>query len=177
MDTMIRRFSVLWLAACCALALTACGGDSDSGSAGGAGDAASGEQAAAQPERGNISGTGSDERRLYMVRELEASVDLPDLYPADAPAYPGTKPSTTQEMADGSISVQFGVDDSVPRVIEWLRDHMDEQGWELQSEHEMPTGVAMLARKGDRDLKVLVTTVGTTEEHVTMLGVVVTPES
>jgi hypothetical protein len=114
---------------------------------------------------------------LSLVRELDAKVDIPDYYPSDAPRYPGRRPSTARIMKDDSVSVQYGLPDSVANVNAWARAFMNEHDWEIQEEFSASNSEGMTAMKGKRRLLISIALLGTDDEHVTLLGINVTPES
>ena len=113
-----------------------------------------------------------------VAAELRQQVELPDYYPADAPVYPGTKPSRVKVMDNGQISAQFGTEASVDDVVGFMRSKLPELGWKLGAETEMPGGWLLQGTKADRRILVLVSRIkGGESGDITIIAVDVTGEA
>jgi hypothetical protein len=161
-----------------AMLVVACGGGEEGTQAAGGTPGAGQADSATAPELplGSITNSPANQA-LSLVRELDAKVDIPDYYPSDAPRYPGRRPSTARIMYDDSVSVQYGLPDSVAKVNEWARAFLDENGWQIQDELSMSRGESMTAMKGERRLNIFISLVGTVDENLTLVSINVTPES
>jgi len=160
--TELRRSQAIVLALVCAcLALPGCSGDEDLDSAprapatqatpGAAPEAPSAPESAATPESAAPSATG----RPGVEERLRATIEVPDYYPEDGPVYPGAKPSQSQQMPNGKLSLMFGTDAPVEEASRVMIEASEAKGWEIVSTDEFDGGILTRAQKGGRDLMIL----------------------
>jgi hypothetical protein len=182
MNSAYQRIWAVVLCLAMATLVVACGGDDEEKKPEAATKARPAAKAqrpdrAPEPAPSDIGHREATARAERFVDELKVKVELPDYYPGDAPVYPDTPPSAATVLPRGSVSVQFGTTDSAADVKAWVLDFLPTYGWQLTAEQDVSGGSVILAIKGQRQLKVLVSTVGTMDDQLTMLAVDVTPES
>ncbi|HJN07688.1 MAG TPA: hypothetical protein QF564_03290 [Pirellulaceae bacterium] len=57
-----------------------------------------------------------------------AGVELPTEFPSDIPIYPGSKPTTVLDNAEGTM-VSFETDATVPEVTSYYEEQLKAHGW------------------------------------------------
>ena len=112
-----------------------------------------------------------------IAADLRKQIELPDYYPADAPVYPGTRPSDAKITENGHISAQFGTEDGAQQVVGFMRAKLPELGWTLGAETDMPGGFLLQGTNGDRRILVLISRIkGGETGDITIIAVDVTGE-
>lgn len=160
--TALRRSQALVLTLVCAcLALPGCSGDEDLDSAPrvpatettepAAPETPSAPDSAAAPDPGEPA--PSD--RPGVEEQLRATIEVPDYYPEDGPVYPGAKPSQSQQMPNGKLSLMFGTDAPAEEASRVMIEASEAKGWKIVSTDEFDGGLLTRAQKGDRDLMIL----------------------
>lgn len=95
--------------------------------------------------------------------ESTATAGLGDGIPKDMPLYPSARVFAAQrvETEGNDVAVTFQSDDSVEDVMDYYRDAISEQDWELEDETALDdTGGVISAWKGNRQLVILTGTNG-----------------
>jgi len=112
---------------------------------------------------------GSDESP---AQQLRRKAELPDDYPGDAPVYPGSEPSQVSRNEPGRMTVMFGTEDTPAEVMSYLEGSVPSAGWSVVAQQDMPTGRLLQARKGSRNLSVLLSVFDEgRDSQITMIAV------
>lgn len=104
---------------------------------------------------------------------LEATAELVDSYPKDAPVYPGADLSSSSAR-DVTANAVFSTSDPAAEVVSWMREFMTSNGWQIMPEAEMDGGTLVQAAKDSRLLAVVISEVNE-DGSLTMMIVSVTP--
>lgn len=116
----------------------------------------------------------SDATGKTVAETLRADrVDVPDDYPADAPRYPAAWASQVRRLPNGVMNVMFGSDDSTDKIASWMRSSLPDDGWKIVAERKMGSGSVIQGEKDARRLNVVTSTMGGSDEDVTLIAVVV----
>jgi len=152
MSSIYGRFLMFALACLVGAALTACGGERKSESAGESAGPA-GEPMATAPAPGTS---------IRDQAEIPTPGQLPSDFPSDVPIYPGAQAQSALSVPGGNLFVTFATSASVEDVAEYYEEQLGNQGWTIISTGDEKNRV--LGTKEERSVSIMMMAKGAKTE-------------
>lgn len=74
--------------------------------------------------------------------------NLPEDFPADIPLFEDAETFAVQNLAQGAKNVLFYVDADAPKVFDFYKDSMDQEGWKTTQEYQQKYQSFLSFKKG-----------------------------
>ena len=162
------------LASVLVFGLVSCGGQEEPSQGEAASQAAEGRAEPAKPAYKEPPTTPemppkASDLPVTVAEQLKIKQEIPDYYPADAPVYPGSLPSSVR-IQGSKVILGFGTAAPRSEVGYYMESDLSSQGWDVNPVQELPTGLLIQGTKDGRSISVLVASVdGDPGDETTMI--------